>query len=282
MYLLFDIGGTKMRIALSRDGNTCEEPTVVQTPDNFDEGMNTFQRVAKELCGEEKIIAAAGGIAGPFDHEKKCLVNSPHLPGWTGKPIKDRLEEILKVSVFLRNDTAIVGLGEAHNGAGKGYEIVAYITISTGVGGVRIIDGEIARSQFGFEIGHQIIDLDGSACPTCEKPVDLESMISGSATERRLGVKPHEITDNKEWNEIAKWLAYGLNNTIVHWSPNVIVLGGSMVVKSPGIRLEDVREHLARILTIFPNPPEIKQAELGDFGGLYGALMYVKQQLGKV
>ena len=55
-----------------------------------------------------------------------------------------------------------------------------------------------------------------------------------------------------------------------------------MVVKSSGIRIENVRKHLARILTIFPNPPEIKQAELGDSGGLYGALVYAKQQLGKM
>jgi len=100
------------------------------------------------------------------------------------------LEEILEVPVFLRNDTAIVGLGEAHAGAGKGHEIVVYITVSTGVGGVRIIKGEIAKNQFGFEIGHQIIDLDGSVCPSCEKPVDLENMISGRATEQRLKIKP--------------------------------------------------------------------------------------------
>lgn len=279
MYLLFDIGGTKMRLAFSRDGNTFEEPMVIETPRDFDEGMNALQETAMKLMGEEKLIAVAGGIAGPFDHEKKYLVNSPNLPGWIGKPFSDRLREILKVPVFLRNDTAIVGLGEAHDGAGKGHEIVAYVTVSTGVGGVLIVDGEIAKSQFGFEIGHQFIDFDGSDCPKCGKPIDLEKMISGTAIEQRFGVKPYEITDDSEWDKIAKWLAYGLNNTIVHWSPNVIVLGGGMVIKSPGIQIENIKKHLKKILTIFPELPEIKQAELGDFGGLYGALTYVKQQL---
>jgi predicted NBD/HSP70 family sugar kinase len=34
---------------------------------------------------------------------------------------------------------------------GKGPAIIAYITISTGVNGVRIVDGEIDRATYGFE-----------------------------------------------------------------------------------------------------------------------------------
>jgi glucokinase len=53
------------------------------------------------------------------------------------------------------------GLGEAVFGAGKGREIVVYMTISTGVGGARIVGGKIDASAMGFEPGHQIIDACG-------------------------------------------------------------------------------------------------------------------------
>ena len=39
---------------------------------------------------------------------------------------------------------------------GEGLEIVAYHSVSTGVGGVKIEDGEISHSSIGFEPGHQI------------------------------------------------------------------------------------------------------------------------------
>lgn len=42
-------------------------------------------------------------------------------------------------------------LAEMGRAAGKGPAIIAYITISTGVNGVRIVDGEIDRATYGFE-----------------------------------------------------------------------------------------------------------------------------------
>lgn len=270
MYLLFDIGGTKMRIAFSGDGRDFGEPMVIPTPEDFDEGMKLFKHAALELSGGKKIRAAAGGIAGPLDRDKTKLVNSPHIPGWIRKPLKEEFQNILGAPVFLENDAAMVGLGEAVKGTGKGKRIVVYMTVSTGVGGARIIDGEIDASAVGFEPGHQIIDADGTLCPECKSiPGYLERYISGSAIEMRYGKKASEINDPAVWDEVARFLAYGLNNTIVHWSPDMVILGGSVINKIP---MDKVRSSLAEILKIFPEPPLIENAVLGDFGGLYGAL----------
>lgn len=51
-------------------------------------------------------------------------------------------------------------------------------------------------------------------------------------------------------------------------------------MKEIGIPIERVRHHLKNILTIFPEHPKIEKATLGDVGGLWGALAYVKQQEG--
>lgn len=273
MFLLFDIGATKMRLAVSRDGNSFAEPKIVETPKDFDEGMSLFKKTAAELSGGEKIKAATGGIAGLLDQKKEELVNSPNLPGWVNKPLKETIEKLMDVPVYIENDAAIVGLGEAVIGAGKGYDIVAYITVSTGVGGARIVAGKIDRNRFGFEPGHQIIDPGGALFPGRSTLGHLEGLVSGTAIEKRYHKKPYEISDPKVWEEIALWLAYGLNNTIVHWSPDVVVLGGSMM---KSISLEKVTVNLHKILTIFPKAPIVKRAELGDSGGLYGALTIVQ------
>lgn len=277
MYLLFDIGGTKMRLAISKEGETFGEPKVVPTPKDFDEGMKVFKEVADELIGGDlpdgkarKIEMAGGGMKGPFNKEKTSVVNSSSLPNWDNKPLKERLEKAIDAPVFMENDTAIVGLGEMHSGAGKGVEIGVYITVSTGVGGTRFVDGLIDKSKFGFEPGKQIIDI--------ENDLVLEDSISGNALEKRTGKKAYEVTDPKIWDELARTLAYGLYNTILHWSPDVVILGGPMIVGEPAIDVDIVKKYLKNINKVFPELPEIKKAELGDFGGLHGALTFLKQQ----
>jgi glucokinase len=279
MYILFDIGGSKMRFAATRDcKELVGEPVVVESPDDFNEGIEKISEVVSNLCDGESVDAAGGGIAGPLDKEKTKLINAPNKPSWVNKPIKRELERVLDAPVHIENDSAIAGLGEACHGAGKGHDIVVYITVSTGVGGARIVGGRIGQSAMGFEPGHQIIDMDHSACPDC-KSRTLEDHISGTATERRYGVPPYEVTSDNAWEEIARWLACGITNTILHWSPEIVVIGGSMVVKKPGIYVSDVQRHLESTLTIFPKEhhPEIVEATCGDFGGIWGAMAFVDQ-----
>ncbi|MEK7460296.1 MAG: ROK family protein [Patescibacteria group bacterium] len=272
MFILFDIGGTKMRVVATDKEKFLGEPIVVSTPRSFEEGIETLKNIIGNLANGSQIEALVGGIAGPLDKEKTKLVKSPNLSGWVGHDIKNILMSEYNVPVSLENDAALVALGEANFGAGRGYSIVAYLTISTGVGGARIVNGAIDEGSLGFEPGHQIIDPDNTLCPTCEGN-DLEAYVSGTAIEKRFGKKPYDIHDDAIWDELAKFLAYGLHNTVLHWSPDVVVLGGSMM-KEVGIPIDSVRKHLAEILRIFPQIPEIKKSELADFGGLYGALSY--------
>lgn len=284
MFLLFDIGGTKTRLAFSPDGETFEDPVKSATPEDFEKGIALIKRRAKELAAGRPIRAAAGGIAGPLNAEKSALVNSPNLPGWVGKPLRQELKRALAVPVALENDTAVVGLGEAHFGAGAGSDIVVYITVSTGVGGVRIVRGAVDVNRYGFEPGHQIIDLDGTACTKCngkgaheDGSGHLEGYVSGTALELRMGRAPKEIPQSDPvWEELARYLAVGLNNTIVHWSPDVVVLGGSMIVGDPEIPLSSIERYLAEELKLFPQLPALKKAELKDIGGLYGGLVLAR------
>lgn len=257
MFILFDIGATKTRMAYSSDGEIFETPRVFETPKDYQVGLDLFVATTKELSKGREIKKVVGGM-------------SRSIVGWVSEKLKNDLNKQLGADIFIENDAAMVGLGEASWGAGKGFKIVAYITVSTGVGGVRIVNNKIDERAVGFEPGKQIIDIENGLNKT------LEELVSGKALEQKTGKHPKEIIDEAVWTEHAKFLAIGLNNIIVEWSPNCIVLGGSMITGNPAISVEKTKTYLEEILKIFPELPAIKKSELGDFGGLYGSLVYLK------
>src|SRR3989344_4103913 len=268
MHLLFDIGGTHTRLALTQDGKKFGQPVIIKTPKKYGEAIKTIQSVTEQISQKKKLESAVGGVRGILDRKKGSIFDTHILKNWSNKPLQGSLQKALGCEVILENDSAIVGLGEAVYGSGRGKKIVAYYTISTGVGGVRIVNGRIDKSSIGFEPGKQIIDFKNNK--------DIEDILSGRAIEKKYHKKPYEITNPKFWDEMAKILAYGLNNAIVHWSPDIFILGGSMM-KKIGIPVPRVKYHLSKILEIYPRLPIIKKATLGDFGGLYGALARIKQ-----
>lgn len=272
MFLLFDIGGTNMRVAVSNDGQNITASKIIAKPEDFSDGIAALKEVAEELSKNTKFDGIAGGIAGVLDKEKTQLIQSSHIMEWVGNPLKQELEKVFGCKALLENDADIEGLGEATRGAGKGNRIVAHITLGTGVGGVRIIDGKIDQNSLGFEPGHQIIVPDGDPC-NCGGEGHLEVYVAGSYVEQTYGQKGEHITDPKVWERISRYLAIGLVNTAVHWSPDVITLGGNAVLSVP---LEQVQAYFNELLTIFPTAPQILKSTLNDDAGLYGALELLK------
>jgi len=136
---------------------------------------------------------------------------------------------------------------------------------------VRITDGKIDKSAQGFEIGHQIVRFNENTKET------LEDLVSGSAIRKKFGKDPREVSDVKIWDHLAYELAIGVYNSILHWSPEVVVLGGPMIVGDPAIPIKKVEEHLKELTKVFPRIPVIEKAQLENLGGLYGALVLLNQ-----
>lgn len=270
-YILFDIGGTKTRVAISNDLKTISSHDSFKTPTNFSDGIKKIVESVSKLTTESP-KAIAGGVRGLLTEDKTGIYNDPVLSKWAGKSIVGALKEQYQVPVFLENDAAIAGVGEAVFGAGAGLEIVAYHTVSTGVGGVKVENGEIDSASNGFEPGHQILDIDRTVLGEDITPT-LENLVSGTAVEQRFGTKPYDIPQSDVlWDELAEYLAQGLRNTILYWSPDAIILGGSMIIGDPRIEIDAIRKYTVASLDEFVPCPFITTAKLGDEAGLYGAM----------
>lgn len=281
-FILFDVGGTKTRVALSRDHKTLTETNTFTTPKNFDDGMRALLvGISGLIVNPKDVTVIAGGIRGQINDTGTGIANDGIIPAWAGKSIATALKKVYNAPFILENDTAVAGLGEAVFGAGKNLPIVAYHTISTGVGGVKVVDGHVEAASIGFEPGHQVLDIDRTILGEDITPT-LENLVSGTGLAARMGVSPKEIPQTDViWKDLAGYLAQGLRNTILYWSPDVIVLGGAMILGNPRIEISDIRKQTVEALDGFVECPHITTATLGDDSGLYGALALAQLHLSK-
>jgi glucokinase len=256
MYILIDIGGTNTRVARTDDLESFGEPIIFDTPQNFDEWFSIVIAHITSLAHGDHITTIVAGMAGTFSDNQSVIHTSPHLPAWKGINLKEKLGGWFNCEAVLENDAAMVGLGEAVFGSGKGYDIAVYITISTGVGGIRVVDGRIDRNKFGFEMGHQIINADGQ---------ELEYYLAGSSHEKRYGMPSREVKDPELWKEVNYYAGIMVANTTMYWSPAVIILGGPVV---NDMNLDDVVSHAKRFTPMYETLPVVVRSSLKSLGGL--------------
>lgn len=276
MFILLDIGGTNTRLAAASSFDAFTAPIKFPTPPVFTDAITVLSAQIRSLIADQPCQGVIAGLPGTMNQATGCLAASPNLVGWVGHPIQAELENITHAPVRIINDSALAGLGEACSGAGLGFNIVAYLTVSTGVGGARIVNQQIDANTYGFEPGFHIIDAGGTLCPDCHHPSSLEDLVGGASVAKRFHCHPKEIPDPKVWSSLAQWLAYGLTNITFLWSPSVIVLGGPMMRDIP---LDQVIRATAKLTDFIPAPPTIKAAALGDDRAFYGALSIIKDSL---
>lgn len=161
-YIGIDLGGTNVRVAkVSAEG---EVLAVVKGPSYSQDGpekvMANLKKLIRKIPDWQECSGIGVGVPGPVDAVTRTMVLSTNLPGFTGYPMAAELEADLGIPTYLDNDANVAGLAEALVGAGKGLKTVFYTTISTGIGGVLIVDGKAVSGKHGFggEIANIIID----------------------------------------------------------------------------------------------------------------------------
>ena len=136
--------------------------------------------LARELLAGRKPSAVGVSFGGPVAFAAGLVRRSDHVPGWDSFPLRDRLAAEFGCPVAVDNDANVAALGEHHFGAGRGFDDLLYVTVSTGVGGGWILGGRPWRGAAGMagEIGHTVVDPNGPPC-LCGKRGCVERLASG-------------------------------------------------------------------------------------------------------
>ena len=153
-----DIGGTQTRVALVNDiGEVFKKEAFKTLKDNPVENLNKINEIIKSFNVD--VVGVGISCPGPLDLKNGIVLTPPNLPGWHNFHLKAESEKIMQLPAFVENDANLAALAEVVYGAGKGFDIVQYLTISTGIGGGLTINKEIYQGSNGFaqEIANSIL-----------------------------------------------------------------------------------------------------------------------------
>jgi glucokinase len=167
------------------------------------------------------------------------------------------------------------------------------VTVGTGIGGGIVFDGRLYRGVGGShpELGHQVIDPAGPLC-SCGFQGCWESLAAGPAMAAWLDANaPAEYPRREHLTarricELARqgdalacqavereayYLGLGLANLINLFTPDVIVLSGSVMKNAP-LFLDGIHKVISRGCRFVPfEKTEIALASLGEDSNLIGA-----------
>jgi predicted NBD/HSP70 family sugar kinase len=264
LILVFDVGGTKTRVGIVRNGKLGD--IVKMETDTSAAGFARFLGILQELTKGINIRHVVGGMPGQLEGDDGNLTLAPHLPQWLGLPVMARMQKLFDCPVNILNDVELCGLGESHYGAGAKDVVMAYFTISTGVNAVRIVQGHIDNSISRYEIGKLIVESRNGVDET------LEELTGGAALTLRKGLPPKLIRDPEVWKLEEYELARGLYDVLLAWTPELVIFGGSMM---RDIDLASVARELKKLPPVLSTIPRLGYSKLGDLGGLYGAMAWL-------
>lgn len=299
-----DLGGTKISTALSNlNGEVISQTTV---PTNANEGeipvlnriIESIDKVIKDGNATYKDVKGIGiGIPGALNVEEGIILFTPNVP-FKNFNIVEPIKKKFEIPVFIDNDANVATIGEYMFGAGKGFKDVIFITISTGVGGGAILNGNIYRGNTSnaLEIGHMTVAPGGPRC-NCGNIGCVEATSSGTAIAKRgqealsskveTSLRKYDnVTSYEVFVEAAagdvvckeiienamNYLGIAVANTVSIFDPAVIIIGGG-VSKAGDIVFETIRKVVdKRCFKSMAESVKIVPAGLGTDAGVIGAV----------
>ena len=293
-YIGIDLGGTNVLVAIvDEEGNVLAD---ISGPSYAQEGprkvLNNIYTMVRSLPGWNECVGLGAGVPGPCDQETGSMCLDTNLPGFKGFPFAMTLSEELGIPSFIDNDANVAGLAEALVGAGIGKKVVYYVTVSTGIGGGLIVNGQCVSGKHGFtgEIANIIIDRNrekynylnagaveneasGPAILRKAKAADPEAVLEHTGTVFRLAAEGNEKLQ-KVVDEAVGDLAQLFATIAAVVDPDVFILGGG-VMKSASYFLDDLVEKYKAISHTALHDTKFVLAQLSE-PGVVGAAMLPK------
>jgi len=286
-----DIGGTQLRAGIFDE----EYRLIASFKTANNQGCSAeenMQPIIDFLLENRDGLKGVGiGCPGPVNLRQGRIINPSNLVRWHGFELVRFMEQHVQMPVFFNNDGNIAGLAEAKLGAGKGYESVAFLGISTGFGGAFIYDGKIMGGAHDNCAEYWNMIVNEYPCGRLNANDGcLNEQCCGGGLERVAtklygrNVKARELFElygkgdalAREIIEIqSDTLAKGISNISCTLDPAVFVVGGSVAIHN-WFFIEMAAQKAKKYINYAPEALIVKPAVFGDDAGLIGAALLVE------
>lgn len=304
MYLAIDFGGTRTRVGWFTPELHLSQR--VEVSSRIEEGQ---QAVIQRLIDTARQVVPSGqqpaaiGICAPGPQAYTGFIRHANtLPGWDDVPLAALISQAFAgAPAHMENDANLGALAEYTLGAAQGADPALYLTVSTGIGGGAIINGQLFTGWRGLAIepGHikfpapdgRIYSLEALASGTGIGRLAREKLAASAAPSV---LRALQFVDGKAVGEAAvqgdafaleviaeagRWLGLGLVAMVHLFNPQVIVIGGSVVNLGERI-FAPARQMLADLLIdpLFNHADLLQPAQLGDDVCLIGAAIHARSR----
>lgn len=177
--LAIDIGGTKLAAALVEDDLQIRERRELPTPASKTSPAlrDALKTLVQPLQSQAHRVAIAS--TGIIREGHLLAINPSNLGGLLHFPLVQTLEALTGLPTLAINDAQAAAWAEYHAIA-DGTRDMVFITVSTGVGGGVVSDGQLVTGTGGLagHLGHTLADPNGPVCG-CGRVGCVEAIASG-------------------------------------------------------------------------------------------------------
>jgi glucokinase len=261
------------------------------------------QVITKNGLIESDLEGIGIGFPGHVRSKDGITLTTSNLKGFKNFPLRQTVAKNFNIPVILDNDTNAQAFCEYKFGAGRGYESLIFLTISTGIGSGIILNNKLYRGITGTagEFGHTIVNSDNHHICTCGNEGCLMACASGLALPNLFRKKTEQglkttlpLPDDFNYSKVdgklikkgfdlgdpistaivedcADYIGIGIYNIFQVFNPPVIILGGGLMSWGDIYMNRIKRKFYELARDMIFDKIEIIESQAGSDAGLIGA-----------
>ena len=312
--LACDLGGTRMKMGLVRDGVVlaqCTEAShsqgglAARLPTLKESWLRLLKQLKLGLQNCIVITVAFPSLVEPAsgrvltEYGKFADAMQIDLRAWANNEFN--------LPLAIENDARMALIGEWKQGAGRGSDNLAMITLGTGLGTAAMIEGKILRGKHGQASvlgGHSTVHYGGRSCScgnvgcaeaeastaflsdmAMARPDFAASMLAREPVLDFAAVFKHAAAGNDcavtlRDHSLQVWSTLAVN--LIHaYDPERVILGGG-IMASADVILPSVRKYVERHAHTPWGKVQVVAGELGDQAALVAGQWLLKEQFPQI
>lgn len=223
-----DIGGTNIKIGKVINGIVLQKCKIPVNSNDLEQV--TLDNLYKGLKGfmTDSVKGIGIGVPAVVDIESGMVYDVQNIPSWTQIALKDLVEEIFNVPVYINNDANCFAIGEKKFGKAKEYKNCIALSLGTGMGMGIIINDKLYNGVLcgAGEIG--MVPYLGGILEHFTGSFFFEREYNSSAL-----ILYNEALEGNEYalkafKEYGTHLAEAIKIILYMYAPEAIILGGSI------------------------------------------------------